>query len=477
MRKTKIIATIGPASSSKEKLRELMEIGINACRLNFSHGTHESHLPVINNIKAVRKELDIPMPIILDTKGPEIRTGDLKEENTQLKKGQTFIFTTDDIVGDNERVSVTYEDFPKDLKIGARVLVDDGLIEMVVTGIKDNEVICVVKNDALLGSHKGINLPDVKVNLPSLTDKDIADIKFAVEQDFDFIAASFIRSAKDVLAIRKVLKQCGGQNIRIISKIESREGVNNLNEILSVTDGIMVARGDLGVEIPFEEVPVIQKQMIRRCINKGIHVVTATQMLESMVHNPRPTRAEASDVANAIYDGTDAIMLSGETAKGDYPIQAVKAMVDIAESVESSIDYVSQFKSQGSAQLTDITNAVCHAVVTSSSDLNSKGIIAVSNSGFTIMKLAKFRPAVPIYAYTSNEKAYRQLNLLWGTVSGLLPVVQTNFTDLFNLAVEESKKFKYVKDGDIVMIVGGTPIGKTGNTNTMKAHVVGEPFL
>ncbi len=477
MRKTKIIATIGPASNSKEKLRELMEVGINACRLNFSHGSHESHLAVINNIKAVRKELDIPMPIILDTKGPEIRTGALKEENIELKKGQTFIFTTDEIEGDNERVSVTYEGFPSDLKIGARVLVDDGLIEMVVTGIKDNEVICVVKNDALLGSHKGINLPDVKVNLPSLTEKDIDDIKFACEQDLDFIAASFIRSAKDVVAIRKVLKANGGNNIRIISKIESREGVNNLNEILSVTDGVMVARGDLGVEIPFEEVPVVQKQMIRRCINKGIHVVTATQMLESMVHNPRPTRAEASDVANAIYDGTDAIMLSGETAKGDYPIEAVKAMVDIAESVESSIDYVSQFKGQGTAQLTDITNAVCHAVVTSSSDLNSKAIIAVSNSGFTIMKLAKFRPAVPIFAYTSNEKAYRQLNLLWGTVSGLLPVVQTNFTDLFNLAVEESKKFKYVKDGDIVMIVGGTPIGKTGNTNTMKAHVVGEPFL
>ncbi len=477
MRKTKIIATIGPASSSKEMLRELMNSGINACRLNFSHGTHESHIPVIENIKAVREELGLPIPLILDTKGPEIRTGALKEENIPLTKGQTFIFTTDEITGDSERVSVTYEDFPNDLKIGARVLVDDGLIEMVVTGIKDNEVICTVKNDGLLGSRKGINLPDVKVNLPSLTEKDIADISFGVEQGFDYIAASFIRSAKDVNAIKRELRKNGGQGIKIISKIESREGVKNLNEILSVTDAIMVARGDLGVEIPFEEVPVVQKQMIHKCIDKGVPVITATQMLESMVHNPRPTRAEASDVANAIYDGTDAIMLSGESAKGEYPVESVKAMVAIAESIESSIDYDSQFKGKGSAQLTDITNAVCHAVATSSSDLRSKGIIAVSNSGFTIFKLAKFRPAVDLFGYTANPSVARQLNIVWGTKPGLVPFVRTNFADLFNISVEKGKQDGYLKDGDIVMLVGGTPVGKTGNTNTIKVHVVGEAFL
>ncbi len=477
MRKTKIIATIGPASNTKEKLRELMETGINACRLNFSHGSHESHLPVIENIKAVREELELPIPLILDTKGPEIRTGNLEQENIQLTKGQTFIFTTDDIVGNADRVSVTYEGFPQDLKIGARVLVDDGLIELVVTGIKDNDVICTVKNDGLLGSHKGINLPDVKVNLPALTEKDLDDIKFGIEQGFDYIAASFIRSAKDVLAIKRVLKENGGQTIKVISKIESREGVKNLNEILSVTDAIMVARGDLGVEIPFEEVPVVQKQMIHKCIDKGIPVITATQMLESMVHNPRPTRAEASDVANAIYDGTDAIMLSGESAKGDYPVQAVQAMVNIAESIESSIDYTKEFKGKGKAMLTDITNAICHAVVTSSSDLCSQGIIAVSNSGFTIFKLAKFRPSVPLFAYTANPSVARQLNIVWGTTPGLIPFVRTNFADLFNVSVEQCKKDGYIKDGQIVMLVGGTPVGKTGNTNTIKAHVVGEGFL
>lgn len=476
MRKTKIVATIGPASNTKEMLRSLMKAGINACRINFSHGSHESHLPVINNIKEVREELNLPIPLILDTKGPEIRTGALKEENVHLKKGQTFIFTTDEVIGDENCVSVTYEDFPNDLKTGARVLVDDGLIELIVTGIKGNEVICTVKNDGILGSHKGINLPDVKVNLPSLTQKDLDDIKFGIEHGFDYIAASFIRSAKDVLAIKRVLKQNGGQSIKIISKIESREGVKNLNEILSVTDAIMVARGDLGVEIPFEEVPVVQKQMIHKCIDKGIPVITATQMLESMVHNPRPTRAEASDVANAIYDGTDAIMLSGESAKGSYPVEAVTAMVHIAESIESSIDYVSNFKANGKAQLTDITNAVCHAVATSSSDLCSKGIIAVSNSGFTIFKLAKFRPDVTLYGYTANPSVARQLNIVWGTVPGIIPFVRTNSSDLFKVSVDKCREDGYIKDGDIVVLVGGTPVGKTGNTNTIKVHVVGEAF-
>ncbi|MCI8804680.1 MAG: pyruvate kinase [Clostridiales bacterium] len=470
MRKTKIVATIGPASSSPEKIRELFKAGMNAARINFSHGSHESHGETINKIKQAREEFNLPIPLILDTKGPEIRTKTLKTEPVELKKGGQFILTTDDCEGDETRVSVTYADITKDLRVGSTVLIDDGLIELKVKEIKGNDVICEVENSGFLGSRKGVNIPDIHLGLPALSEKDIEDIKFGIKMGFDYIAASFIRSADDVKQIRKLLEENGGSSIRIISKIENREGVENLDEILEVTDGIMVARGDLGVEIPLEEVPVIQKNMIRKCKEYGKLVITATQMLESMITNPRPTRAEASDVANAIFDGTDAIMLSGETAKGNYPVEAVETMVKIALRVESSIDYSKKFSRQKKIITDNITDAVGHATCTTANDLNAAGIIAVSKSGFTVNQIAKFRPMCPVYAFTPDEQVRRQLNLLWGCNPNILEDITTSALDLFNAAAFKTFKLGGVKVGDIVVIVGGTPIGIAGNTNTLKVH-------
>lgn len=473
MRKTKIVATIGPASNSVEKIKELFEAGMNAARINFSHGSHESHGETINKIKQVREEMGLPIPLILDTKGPEIRTGVLKKEPVELVKGNQFILTTEEIEGDENRVSVTYSDFTKDLSVGSTVLIDDGLIELEVKEIKDNDVICEIINSGLLGSRKGVNIPDAHLGLPALSEKDISDIKFGIEMGFDYIAASFIRSAEDVKEIRKVLEENGGSSIKIISKIENREGVDNLEKILGVTDGIMVARGDLGVEIPLEEVPVIQKEMIRRCKERGKLVITATQMLESMVNNPRPTRAEANDVANAIFDGTDAIMLSGETAKGKYPVEAVKTMVRIAEKIESSIDYKKVFMEEKSFIAYNVTDAVSHATCTTAADLNATCIMAVSKSGFTVREVSKFRPACPIIAFTPEEQVKRQLNIIWGCYPYMLENVTTTTFDLFKAACGEGLRLEIIEDGDIVIFVGGMPVGIAGTTNTLKVHVVG----
>lgn len=474
MRKTKIVATIGPASNSVEKIKELFQAGMNAVRINFSHGDHESHGETIDKVIKVREELGLPIPLILDTKGPEIRTKLLKEEPVELKKGSTFTLTTDDIEGDETKVSVTYADITKDLKVGSTVLIDDGLIELTVKEITGNDVICEVINSGLLGSRKGVNLPDVHLGLPALAEKDINDIKFGIEKGFDYIAASFIRSADDVKEIRKVLAENGGSAIKIISKIENREGVDNLDEILEATDGIMVARGDLGVEIPLEEVPVIQKEMIRKCREKGKLVITATQMLESMVNNPRPTRAEANDVANAIFDGTDAIMLSGETAKGKYPVEAVQTMVKIASKVESSIDYAKEFSNPSNFKASNVTDAIAHATCTTAADLNAACILAVSKSGFTVQQVAKFRPVCQINAFTPDERVRRQLNLIWGCYPNMLQNITTTGSDLFEAATDTAFKLGNTKEGDIVVIVGGTPVGIEGTTNTLKVHVVTE---
>jgi len=469
MRKTKIIATIGPASNSEEKIKQLLEAGANAARINFSHGDHKSHSETINRIKKVRKELDLPIPLILDTKGPEIRTKTLKEEPVELNKGDTFVLTTDDIVGDNTRVSVTYANIAKDLKVGSTVLIDDGLIELVVEEIKGNDVVCKVINSGLLGSRKGVNLPDIHLNLPALSEKDIDDIKFGIEMEFDYIAASFIRSADDIAEIRKVLNENGGSSIKIIAKIENREGVEKLDEILEAADGVMVARGDLGVEIPLEEVPIIQKEMLRKCKEYGKLVIIATQMLESMINNPRPTRAEANDVANAIFDGTDAVMLSGETAKGSYPVEAVETMVKIASEVESSIDY----KKELTGKMTNnITDAVAHATCTTAADLNAACILTVSKSGFTVKQVSKFRPICHIKAFSPDEQVCRQLNLIWGTYPDTLQDITTDAFELFEAAVEKSIKKGNSKKGDTIILVGGTPVGIAGNTNTLKVHVV-----
>lgn len=472
MRKTKIVATLGPVSNSPEMVKKLIETGMNAVRINFSHGNHESHTETIETVKKVRKSLNSSIPLMLDTKGPEIRTKLLKNDSVRLQKGNKFTLTTDDVEGDETIVSVTYEDFAKDLKVGNTVLIDDGLIEFTVLEIKGNSVICEIINSGVLGSRKGINLPNISIKLPALTEKDIEDIKFGIKMGFDYIAASFIRSASDVLSIRKLLDENGGSDIQIISKIENREGVDNIEAILEVTDGIMVARGDLGVEIPFEEVPIIQKDLIRRCKSKGKLVITATQMLESMVTNPRPTRAEASDVANAIFDGTDAIMLSGETAKGSFPVESVDAMVRISNRIESSIDYVKKFYSKKGFKSNNITDAISYAACATANDLNAVCIIAVSNSGFTARQVAKHRPLSFIIALTHNKRVQRQLNLIWACYPQLVDIKSLNDTNLFQNTSSIVEEKGFAKKGDTVIMVGGTPFGKTGSTNTLRANII-----
>lgn len=472
MRKTKIIATIGPASSSPEMIKKLIETGMNAVRINFSHGDHESHGVTIDTVKKVRDELGMPIPLVLDTKGPEIRTKLLEKEPIQLKKGNKITLTTEDIVGNEERVAVTYEGFAKDLSVGSTVLIDDGLIELKVLEINGNDVVCEIINSGMLGSRKGINLPNVSIKLPALTEKDIEDIKFGIKKGFDYIAASFIRSAEDVKQIRKILEENGGSDIKIISKIENREGVDNLDSILEVTDGIMVARGDLGVEIPFEEVPLIQKEMIAKCKAKGKLVVTATQMLESMVSNPRPTRAEASDVANAVLDGTDAIMLSGETAKGSFPVEAVNTMVRIANKIESCFNYVEAFYNKKMNPCTNITDAVSHATCTTANDLSASCIVAVSKTGFTVREVSKYRPASTILALTDDERVLRQLNLTWACYPYLVDINQITNGDFFENTAKIAKEKGFANTNDTIVTVAGTPIGQTGATNTLKAQIV-----
>lgn len=472
MRKTKIIATLGPASTAPETITALLKAGMNAARINFSHGDHEEHAVKINNLKKIREELNLPIPLILDTKGPEIRTKDVKGGHVQLEKGSTFIITTDDIEGDETKVSITYKDILNDVKVGTIILLDDGKIELKIREIKGNDLICDVINSGELGCKKGVNIPNAHLNLPALTEKDIDDIKFGIKIGFDYIAASFIRSAKDVMEIRKILEENGGSHIQIISKIENRDGIDNLDEILEVTDALMVARGDLGVEVPLEEVPILQKKLIKRCKEKGKTVITATQMLESMTSNPRPTRAEASDVANAIFDGTDAIMLSGESAKGFYPIEAVATMVRIAEKIEASIDYAEEFAKQPQKKFKNVTNAISHATCTTANDLNAVSIVAVTNSGFTAKKVAKYRPIAPILALTPKDYVKRQLNIVWGCYPCLLSKTATDANDLFELASSAALAEGFGTSGEPIVIVGGTPVGIQGTTNTLKAHVL-----
>ncbi len=474
MRKTKIVATLGPASNDVEIIKKLITAGMSAARINFSHGTYESHGETVSKLKQAREELNAPIPLILDTKGPEIRIKKFEEDNIYLKQGCKFTLTTEDIVGDETKVSVTYQDLPKDLEVGSRVLIDDGLIELKVKHLTATDIECEVINSGFLSSNKGVNVPDVYVNLPSLTEKDIEDIKFGIEQGFDYIAASFIRSANDVLKIREVLEENGGSDIMIIAKIESRDGVNNIESILEVADGIMVARGDLGVEIHPEEVPLVQKMLISKSNEKGKPVITATQMLESMVNNPRPTRAEANDVANAIFDGSDAIMLSGETAKGNYPVESVLMMDRIAITTEASIDYNKKVLSKHTVEFkTNITNAISYAACTTAVDLHTACIVTVTDSGFTTRMVSRFRPSCPIVAVTSNLIIWRQLNLTWGCVSTITDNIKGN-EEVFDIAVTKAKKEGLAKDGDSIVIAAGVPVGIAGTTNTLKVQIVGE---
>ena len=471
MRKTKIVCTMGPATENEEVLRKLMQEGMNVARMNFSHGDHAEQKRRMDMVKKLREELGLPVAILLDTKGPEIRTRDFEGGKAEIKEGQFFTLTTRDLMGDSTICSITYKDLYKDVEVGTRILIDDGLIEMEVKSINDQDILCVVKNGGIVSNHKGINVPGVHLNMPYMSQKDIDDILFGIEQDVDFIAASFVRSARDVLEIRKLLDENGGKNINIISKIENSEGVNHIDDIIYVSDGIMVARGDMGVEIPGEEVPIVQKMIIRKVYNAGKQVITATQMLDSMIKHPRPTRAETTDVANAIYDGTSAIMLSGETAAGLYPVEAVQTMVRIAERTEKDIDYRKQFFQYERKADQNVTDAVCHAACTTAIDLNARAIVIVTKSGRSARSISKYRPNCNIIAGTTSDKVCRQLNMSWG-VSPVHLEEKNEIFELFDHAVAAGKEQAMLAAGDTVVVGAGVPLGVSGNTNMIKVQVV-----
>lgn len=477
MKKTKIVCTIGPASEKKETFTQLVQAGCNVARLNFSHGDYAEHGSRMDTIKAVREELGLPVAILLDTKGPEIRTGKFGVDVVELVEGQTFTLTVEDYLGDQDKCQISYTGLPEDVVPGDRILIDDGLIGLEVVSTNGKEIVTKVLNGGPVKNNKGVNVPGVKIQLPALTPKDINDIKFGIEQGIDFIAASFIRKASDVLEIRKVLEENNGQDIHIISKIENQEGLDNLEEILAVSDGLMVARGDLGVEIPTEQVPLAQKLMIKLCNKAGKPVITATQMLDSMQKNPRPTRAETTDVANAIFDGTDAIMLSGETAAGKYPIESVRTMAVIAEAAEGALDYDALIKNMTKSEIDDsVTYAVSHATCTTANDLEASAIITATASGFTARKVSKFKPKSPVIAATSSDRVRRKLALFWGVES--VKVSEGKSTDeVFNNALQASQVAGFINKGDLVVITAGVPVGVAGATNLMKVHLVGEVLI
>ncbi len=475
-RKTKIVCTMGPNLFEKDLVKPLMLAGMDVARFNFSHDIHENHLKRYNEVCRLREELGLPIATMLDTKGPEIRIGTFANKRIQLQPGQLFTLTTEDIEGDEERVSVTYKDLPKDVQPGSRILIDDGLVGMTVERVTDTEVCCKVLNAGVISDRKGVNIPGAHLSMPFISQKDREDILFAIEHGFEFIAASFTRSAEDIMQIRHIMAEKNCDSIAIIAKIENMEGVENLEEILRVADGIMVARGDMGVEIPFEDVPGLQKRIIKDCVRAGKPVITATQMLDSMMKNPRPTRAEATDVANAIYDGTSAIMLSGETAAGAYPIEAVETMARIALKTEADINYVSRFATGNFNAKSDITAAISHATVTSAHDLKASAIITVTKGGGTARMISRYRPDCPIISCTTNDTVYRQLNLSWG-VTPLL-INEENSTDaLFDHAVEAAVRTKMIQDGELVVLTAGVPLGISGTTNLMKVHVVGHMLV
>ncbi|MBZ4644670.1 MAG: pyruvate kinase [Clostridia bacterium] len=476
MRKTKIVCTLGPATDDINVLRKLIEKGMNVARLNFSHGSHDDQQKRVDALKKIRDELQVPVALLLDTKGPEIRIKHFKNDVVELKEGQIFTLTTREIEGDAEIVSITYKNLPQDVRSGNRILIDDGLIELIVQEVSDTDIKCEVQNGGKVSNHKGVNVPGVSIKLPYISEKDREDILFGIRNDFDFIAASFVRTAQDVLEVRKILEQNGGKGIQIIAKIENGEGVTNIDDILRVSDGIMVARGDMGVEIPLEELPVIQKMLIEKCYQAGKPVITATQMLDSMIRNPRPTRAETTDIANAIYDGTSAIMLSGETSVGKYPVESLVTMARIARRTEDSIDYKKRFAITQFNLLPNVTNAISHATCTTAHDLGAAAIISVTKSGHTARMVSKFRPACPIIATTVSEKVYRQLALSWG-VYPFLSELKVTTDDLFEHAVEKAVQSGIVKNGDLVVITAGMPVGISGTTNILKVHLVGHVLV
>lgn len=475
MRKTKIICTLGPSTDDENVLRELMLAGMDVARFNFSHADHTEHLNRLHMIEKLREELNIPVATLLDTKGPEIRLGSFKNnKKILLKEGQIFTLTSRQVDGDETQVSISYPNLVYDVDPGTTILIDDGLIEMTVNEVTATDIICTVKNSGYVSNKKGVNVPGVHLSMPFISDKDREDILFAIKHNYDFIAASFVRTAEDIKEIRKMLNKHNSQT-KIIAKIENYQGVEHIDEIIEASDGIMIARGDMGVEIPYEEVPVLQKMIIKKVYNAGKQVITATQMLDSMIKNPRPTRAETTDVANAIYDGTSAIMLSGETAAGAYPVEALKTMVKIAIRAEADIDYKKRFRQAEVSCHPDITDAISRATVTTAHDLNAKMIITVTTSGKTARMISRYRPECQIMGCTTDPMVCRQLNLAWG-VTPLLIAVEHDTFELFDHAIQAVEKAGYLEDGELAVLTAGVPLGIAGTTNIIKVQIAGSKF-
>lgn len=469
-KKTKIVCTMGPATEDIDVLRSLAKAGMNVARLNFSHDSHELQGKRIALVKQVREELNLPIAILLDTKGPEIRLRTFENGRVKIKKGDRFTLTTEEIIGTAQRVSVSYKKLPECIIPGTALLINDGLIELVVDQISGTEIHCTVVVGGELSNRKSVNIPNVNIDMPYISKQDEQDILYGISQDVDYIAISFVRDASDVKEVRNLLHRNGGEDIEIIAKIENRQGVNNIDEILKASDGVMVARGDMGVEIPFEELPGIQKEIIKKCYRGCKKVITATQMLESMIHSPRPTRAEISDVANAVFDGTSATMLSGETAIGEYNLDAVKAMSRIIVATESEINYHKRFNAL-EVDIKRISDAVSHATCAAAHDLKAAAILVVTQSGSTARMISSFRPSAPIIAATTSKKAYYKLALSWG-VTPVLAAPQPNTDLLFAHAIECAKKTGLVSAGDMVVITAGVPVAISGNTNILKIDYV-----
>ncbi len=472
MKRTKIVCTLGPASSNEETITAMLKNGMNVARINFSHGTHESHKKVITLFRKVRDKLGYPAAVMLDTKGPEIRTGIFAVAPVSLKSGDEYTLTTREVEGNESICSITYKELPSKLSVGNMVLIDDGHISLKVKEINDTDIKCVVKEGGMLSNHKGVNIPHVRLDMPYLSEKDKSDLLFAIENDIDFVSASFVRSKDDVIAMRKFLDYHGGHDIKIISKIENSEGVENFDEILEHSNGIMIARGDMGVEIEYEKLPGIQKNFIKKCYRDGKMVITATQMLESMITSATPTRAEITDVANAVFDGTSAIMLSGETAVGKHPAKVVEVMAKIAEQAEHDAFEMNIYNGmEYKTDALDRTNAVCDAACTTARDINAGAVISVTKSGYTARRVSKFRPTQPIVAATPIVKTFHQLSLSWG-VYPVLALNQSDADSLFKHAIDCAKQIDVVSGGETVVIIAGVPLNTTGTTNMIKVEYV-----
>ena len=472
LKKTKIVCTIGPASRDADTMREMLEAGMNVARLNFSHGTHEEHRKTIETFRRVRDEQDRPAAILLDTKGPEIRLGDFENGSEILEDGDEFTLTSEECPGTKERVSTTYKALPSQVSLGTSILIDDGRVRLRVAGTTEDEVRCIVVNGGKVSNRKGVNIPNQSLDLEYISEADRQDILFGIEMDVDYVAASFVRSGADVKVLRSLLNENGGDRIKIISKIENTEGIENFKEILALSDGIMIARGDMGVEVDFEKLPGIQKKFIKECCKAGKTVITATQMLESMTHSPAPTRAEITDVANAVFDGTSAVMLSGESAAGDYPVETVKAMAKIVSQAEEDAEEVNQYKFlEVETNDRDVSNAMGHAACTTAHDIKASAIVAITTSGYTAEMMAKYKPVEPIIAATPDSKTYHQQALTRG-VYPVLTQRSSNWNDLMEKAIEGAERMKFVKKGDCIVLSAGMPLQVPGTTNLIRVKTI-----